>query len=143
MPSFGTRSRARLATCHQLLVGVCEEVIQYYDFTVLCGHRGEQEQDEAFATGHSKLQFPASKHNHLDDREMPESLAVDIAPWHKTKPHIRWDNEREFTYLAGQIIMAANFFNVDIRWGGNWDRDQDLYDPNVPFDLVHFELLER
>jgi hypothetical protein len=45
------------------------------DFKILCGHREEKEQNEAFNKGNSKLKWPQSKHNSLP------SLAVDIAPF--------------------------------------------------------------
>jgi peptidoglycan L-alanyl-D-glutamate endopeptidase CwlK len=112
-------------------------VIPYYDFTVLCGRRGEEEQDEAYRTGRSNLKWPNSKHN---AKPFEFSEAVDIAPWHTARPHIRWDAEREFCFLAGRIMQAADDLGVSLRWGGNWDQDQDFYDSNKPFDLVHFEL---
>jgi len=133
-------------TCDQDLIDLCVAVIPHTDFTVLCGFRGEEEQNEAFETGRSRLKWPFSKHNHhvlRPDRNdySPLSLAVDIAPWHPDPPHIRWDNEREFVYLAGMMMQAAFERDIKLRWGGNWDMDADLYDKNVPFDLVHFELL--
>jgi peptidoglycan L-alanyl-D-glutamate endopeptidase CwlK len=145
MPSFGSRSRAHLDSCRFEIVNICEIVIQDYDFTVLCGSRTEEEQNEAFATGHSKLRFPKSKHNarreYEDGSVVYESLAVDIAPWHPQSPHIRWSNEREFVFLSGLMLQAARSIGLRLRWGGNWDQDQDLYDLNRPFDLVHFELV--
>lgn len=137
MPSFGRRSREKLDTCHFRLQNICELVIQDYDFTVLCGHRGEEEQEEAYRTGRSKLRWPKSKHN------QERSLAIDIAPWHTGLPHIRWENEREFVFLAGRMVQAAHGLGYWLRWGGDWDMDDDLYDRNVPFDLVHFELVDE
>jgi hypothetical protein len=64
---------------------------------------------------------------------------VDIAPWHAKRPHIRWDAEREFVLLAGHILQAAASLGISLRWGANWDQDQDLYDTNRPFDAGHFE----
>lgn len=134
MPSFGAASLAKLDTCDPLLINICQMVIQDYDFTVLCGQRDEAEQEEAFRTGRSKLHFPQSRHN------QNPSQAVDIAPWHSDPPHIRWKSEREFCFLAGCMFQAAIACGTKLRWGGDWDRDFDLYDHNVPFDLVHFEL---
>ena len=94
------------------------------------------EQNEAFRTGHSRAQWPDSKHNAIPPLL---SQAVDLVPWHRSAPHIRWGNEREFVYLAGHMMQAAHDLGVTIRWGGDWDRDEDLYDRNVPFDLGHFE----
>ena len=70
----------------------------------------------------------------------PRSRAVDIAPWNPVPPHIRWNNEREFVFLAGRMVQAARSIGVKLRWGGDWDMDNDLYDLNKPFDLGHFEL---
>jgi hypothetical protein len=148
MPSFGRRSRDHLYTCDSRLINVCETVIQETDFTVLCGFRGAVEQTEAFDTGRSKLRWLESKHNHqIEAAEYdpspfePNSLAVDVAPWHPASPHIRWQNVREFVLLAGRMLQAARSIGCELRWGGDWDMDDDLYDHNEPFDLVHLELL--
>jgi hypothetical protein len=37
------------------------------------------------------------------------------------------------------MMQAAAALGVKLRWGGNWDMDDDLYDRNKPFDLGHFE----
>lgn len=140
MAQFGNASRFRLDTCEPKLVDVCELVILHCDFTVIWGRRGEQEQRQAYRTGNSTKEWPDSKHN----AEPPLlSQAIDIAPWHVIPPHIRWENEREFVMLAGRMIQAGYFMGVWIRWGGNWDMDDDLYDRNKPFDLGHFELVPR
>lgn len=139
MPSFGTASKARLATCKPNLVEICYEVIQHYDFIVLCGVRLKEAQNEAFRSGHSKLRWPDSRHNVLEEGQRSE--AIDIAPYHMISPHIRWNNTREFVFLAGMMRQAAFHLGIPIRWGGNWDRDMNLYDLNRPFDLVHFELV--
>jgi len=134
--SFGSDSLAKLAGCHEEIVRVCWKVIPIYDFTVVWGARGEASQNLAFSTGFSTKPWPLSKHNAI----APElSDAIDIAPWHRDKPHIRWPNEREFIYLAGHIMQAAADWQIKIRWGGDWDSDRDLYDTNKPFDLGHFE----
>lgn len=145
MAKFGAASLAKLDTCHIQLVDVCKFVIPHYDFTILWGFRGEGPQNEAFANGYSNTPWPLSNHNsmilHADGTEKPESRAVDAAPWHPSRPHIRWDNELEFVYLAGHMKMASAALGVRIRWGGDWDQDKDLYDVNKPFDLGHFELI--
>jgi peptidoglycan L-alanyl-D-glutamate endopeptidase CwlK len=136
MTSFGERSLSRLATCHTEIQEVCFEVIPVYDFTIICGRRGEQAQNSAFANGYSNVSWPESRHNAI-----PPGLseAIDIAPWFAKRPHIRWDHEREFIQLSGYILQAAFTLGVELRWGGDWDSDRDLYDINKPFDLGHFE----
>lgn len=139
MPKFGPRSLQRLGTCHSDIQRVCHVVIREQDFTVIWGRREKVAQNEAFATGHSLVQWPDSKHN----AEAPDlSDAVDLAPWFPTRPHIRWDQERGFILLAGRMLQAAAALDIKLRWGGDWDQDNDLYDRNRPFDLGHFERME-
>ena len=136
MPSFGMRSLDRLATCHEEIQRICHTVIVEHNFTVICGRRGETEQNEAFATGHSNAKWPESKHNSI----APElSDAVDLAPWMANKPHIRWDHEEEFILLSGRMLQAAAMLDIELRWGGDWNRSNDLHDLNKPMDLGHFE----
>jgi len=75
MPSFSKRSVDRLNSCNEDIQKVCHEVIKHYDFTVLCGHRGEEEQNEAFKQGRSNAKWGQSKHNTTPSR------AIDIAPY--------------------------------------------------------------
>ena len=136
MPKFGTRSSNNLAQAHIDLQNLFKEVIKHYDCSVICGHRGEEEQNTAYAEGRSKVEFPNSKHNKTP------SLAVDVVPWFKDKPNIRWDDKEKFYEFGGFVQgVAAALGMVDIRWGGNWDMDDELHDQDF-FDLPHFELKE-
>ncbi len=139
MSSYGPASLDRLETCCNELVAVCKMVIPVYDHTILWGARGRADQNEAYRLGNSTKMWPHSLHN----VEPPDlSDAVDMAPWFLALPHIRWDHEREFIYLAGHMMQAAAALGVNLRWGGDWDRDKDLYDRNKPFDLGHFERVD-
>jgi peptidoglycan L-alanyl-D-glutamate endopeptidase CwlK len=139
MSSFGERSLNRLTTCHAEIQEVCFEVIPVYDFTIICGRRGEMAQNSAFANGYSNAPWPESRHNAIAPLL---SDAIDIAPWFAKAPHIRWDHEREFIQLSGYILQAAFTLGVELRYGGDWDSDRDLYDLNKPFDLAHFERIQ-
>jgi hypothetical protein len=66
----------------------------------------------------------------------PSSRAVDVAPY-----PIDWNDTRRFDHFAGIVVGIAHRSGVKIRWGGNWDRDNDLNDQNFN-DLVHFELID-
>ena len=72
MPRFGKTSKRRLATCHEDLQEILNEVIKYFDCSVLCGHRGEADQNKAYESGHSKVKWPNGRHN------KKPSIAVDI-----------------------------------------------------------------
>lgn len=143
MSHFGPTSLDRLETCHDEIVQVCFEVIPVYDFTIIWGARGKAAQNEAFEGGYSTKRWPDSKHNVIAPIL---SDAIDIAPWHTNSPHIRWDIEEEFIYLAGHMMMAAASLGIRLRWGGDWaDRgstDKVLSDINKPYDLGHFERVE-
>ena len=130
MPKFGTASTQRLETCDPRIQRVLNRVIKFYDFSVLCGHRGEEEQNQAYHSGHSKLVFPQSKHN-----SMP-SLAVDIAPY-----PIDWEDLNRFFFLAGAVLMAADEMGIPLRWGGDWNQDMNFKNQTF-FDYPHFELIE-
>lgn len=135
MPAFSQTSKDRLQTCHNELQAICNEAIKLYDFTVLCGHRNEGEQNRAYSAGNSKLRYPNSKHNKVP------SLAVDLAPY-----PINYKRSQDWYYLAGLIMTVAYKMRVDglvqsrLRWGGDWDGDQDFAD-NKFNDLGHFEIV--
>jgi len=106
-----------------------EEVIKYYDFSVISGRRYEEEQNELYRKGLSKLQFPQSTHN------SNPSEGVDVAPY-----PINWKDTRRFDILSGRIMHEANVIGVKIRWGGDWDSDNDVLDQNFN-DVGHYELI--
>ena len=128
MPKFGKTSLQRLHTCHPLLQELFMVAIGHYDCTILCGHRGEEEQNQAVKEGKSKTLWPNSKHNNLPSR------AVDAAPW-----PVRWWDTKKFYHFAGFVLGMASQMGIDLRWGGDWDSDKDLNDQDFN-DLVHFEL---
>lgn len=143
MPSFGRTSLERLAAVDPRLVEVCEEVIKSKDFTVISGFRGKDEQNRLYESGASTKPWPDSKHNRsATGGTSPPGCAVDVAPWFAEAPHVRWDDENEFIYLAGMFHQAAAELGIPLRWGGNWDQDDDVIDDQTFQDLGHFELTE-
>ena len=128
MPKFGKTSKQRLVSCEKELQSLFNEVVKYFDCSVLVGYRGRNEQDTAYESGHSKVKWPNGKHN-----KRP-SFAVDVAPY----PIDRDDRER-FIYFGGFVKGCAFRMGIPLRWGGDWDSDNQLSD-NKFDDLVHFEL---
>jgi len=122
MPHFGRTSVERINTIHKDLREVLYAAIEDFDFSVICGSRGEEEQNEAFAAGRSKLKWPESKHNKVPSR------AVDIAPY-----PIDWTDTERFLRLAAVVLEKASQAGVSLRWGGNWKTFSDM---------PHFELAE-
>ena len=140
MPSFGARSIQKLETCDQRIQRVLYRVVEVYDITVLEGRRSWEQQLEYFETGRSKVKpgCQGAMHVPLDPRDVAfKSLAVDIAPY-----PIDWADTKRFTYMAGVVMGVAASMGVDLRWGGNWDRDQVIIDDQNFNDLPHFELVD-
>ncbi len=125
--AWGQRSLMRLAQCHPLLSLLMHRVIKRpdlpFDLTVLCGHRGELEQEIAFKSGASKLRWPKSKHN-----AMP-SLAVDVAPLLEGKVSWDWELYRQLSPLVkaewAQMEKEGLTGGAKLTWGGDWDRLPD------------------
>jgi len=136
MYSFGKHSISELSTCHPSLVKLFEEVVKLYDCSVIQGRRDKDTQNKYFIEGKSKLQWPNSKHNVLNPNDL--SKAVDVTPC--VNGVISW-NSNQCYHFAGYVKRVAESMNISIRWGGDWDQDNDLNDQTFD-DLVHFELKE-
>ena len=143
MPSFGTKSRERLDTCHPDLITLFEAVIEEVDCSVICGYRNKADQDKAVASGNSKAVYPEGKHN------SDPSTAVDVYPY-----PIDFDDLPRFYWFAGWVLAKAEILrNVGeithkIKWGGNLrglniGKIDFSYNklPKVLDDLPHFELI--
>jgi peptidoglycan L-alanyl-D-glutamate endopeptidase CwlK len=130
MPRFGKRSRNRLKGVDAKLQNVLNEVVKYFDITVIEGVRSQKRQNELVAQGKSKTKFG----KHVQGR------AVDIAPY-----PIDWKSRDDFHYLGGFVLGIAASQGVDVRWGGDWNGSslkesaRTTKDNNFD-DLVHFEL---
>lgn len=125
--SLGNASRVRLATCHPDLRRLVEAVAAgvdagdlatagVTDVTVLCGYRGQAEQDAAYAAGASRLRWPNSRHN------VVPAQAVDLAPY-----PVNWKDEATFHVLRGYVLAHAARLGVEVR--------------TIAWDLPHFELV--
>ena len=131
MAKFGKSSKERLSTCEKDLQLLFKEVVRGFDCTIVCGHRGEKDQNEAYKRGNSKVKYPNGRHNANPSR------AVDVAPY-----PIDWTDRDRFHYFAGYVMGVASKMGIDLIWGGDWDGDTDLKD-NAFDDLVHFELKKK
>lgn len=135
MSEFSKSSKDKLDTCHNDLQVLFLEVIKSFDCTVVCGHRGEEEQNKAYNEGNSQLQFPRSKHNRLP------SLAVDVVPF-----PIDWRDLNRMRFFSGyvlgiaQVLKDSGKMTHSIRWGGDWNSDSELAD-NRFNDFPHFEIV--
>ncbi len=114
MPKFGPASIKRLSECHPDLQALFYSVISEVDCSILCGYRGQKEQQEAYMTGHSKAQWKESPHN------FSPSYAVDVAPF-----PIDWANEKRFNEFAAIVKWHAERLKIKIKWGGDFKSFKD------------------
>jgi len=125
MPKYSKISASRRATCNPVLQEVFNELIKTYDHTILCGERGKQDQNNAYATGKSKAKWGQSKHNVIPGvREYSD--AIDAAPY-----PIDWNNHVRFAEMNDKVQEIAKKKGVKINWGGNFKSIKDL---------VHWEI---
>jgi len=130
MYHFSEKSLENLESCDKRLQELFHEVIKYFDCSIICGHREKLDQDIAYAAGKSQIQWPNSKHN-----SMP-SQAVDVIPY-----PVDWEDTDRMQFFAGFVMGTARGLGIEIRWGGDWDRDTTLTDQKFN-DYPHFELAE-
>lgn len=134
MHKYSKTSLERLRTCHPDLRKVFTYVLSNFDHTIICGHRGEKEQNEAYKKNFSKVRYPNSKHNSYP------SMAVDAVPY-----PVDWKDTNRMRFFAGYVQgIARALYDMEridhlIRWGGDWDKDTEVKD-NKFQDLPHFEL---
>ncbi len=157
LPSYhyGQTSCERRDTCHPDAVAILNEVIKYFDATILCGVRTEEDQLDAFRNGKSKVLWPDSAHNvdpkHPKDPDYPDkSMAFDLAEYRRDLPgHIDWVNRQGFWDKAKLVLLIAErlkdkgVISHDLVWGGDWDGDgvPVFLDADETFwDAAHFEL---
>ena len=135
MPKFSNRSLEALDTCDSRLIILFNEVIDYYDCTVLEGFRTKEAHDEYIRRGVTRVHYEQSKHSGSPSR------AIDVAVC-GMRGKIDWNNSKSFYHFGGFVMGLSKGLGIDIRWGGDWDSDNNLNDQNF-MDLVHFELVER
>lgn len=130
----------------QLLEGLCPELrrvvdralgFRVLDLTIVETVRSRERQEQLFADGKSRVQWPYSKHNVTTQH--PLARAVDVAPC--VGGRLSWDS-RHCLVMAGIVLAAAKAEGVHVRWGGNWDEDDEPITDQDFQDLVHFELGE-
>lgn len=138
--SWGRSSKQKIRTLDPRWVEILDALIEatQFDVTIVWAHRGEAEQNTAFANKASTLKWPMSKHNQYP------SPAVDLAPWSTAiqPAGIDWNDTRYFLVLAGMVIGIAKQLGYKVRWGGNWDGDAVIIDDQSLADLCHFELTD-
>ncbi len=133
MNSFGKSSRAQLATCDARLQKIAHRVLKIKDHSIIKGHRSKEEQNEAFASGASKLKWPKGNHNAIPSK----ALDAQTYPVPPTEQALREDQ----LYLLGLYKGIASEMGVPLRTGADWDRDGEIADNGFD-DFFHAEIDE-
>jgi peptidoglycan L-alanyl-D-glutamate endopeptidase CwlK len=141
MPKFGLASQGNLAKVHPKLVEVFEGVIEFFDHSILGGIRSVEQQRRNVAAGLSQT---------MNSKHLPQAdgfaHAVDAAPYPQ-----HWDDEKnskkrrvytpweaQMFYFAGVVVGFARAKGIKIRYGGDFNRDNDVTNSGFE-DLDHFE----
>lgn len=132
MRKWGPKSKKVYEELHPILQYYLDRVLhEVADISLTCGHRTQKEQNEAFDNNFSKLRWPHGKHNQLP------SIAVDLQPY--PMPENNFKLAQGLGYIVGRMIQMAAADGIELRWGGDWDRDGDVTDQNFD-DLFHVEI---
>lgn len=129
MSKFSKTSMIKLSQIHPDLQKVLNIAIENVDFTIVCGYRGQKEQELAYSQGKSKLKYPNSKHNLIPSR------AVDIAPY-----PIDWNDRESFIRLVSYIQGIGDTLGIKIRLGVDWNNNFRTKDEKFS-DAPHIELV--
>ena len=129
---FGKKSISNLSMLTPDLQRVARKALEteVMDFAIVCSFRGEFDQNHLFQEEKSRVEWPNSKHNKWPAK------AMDLAPWVKGK--LSW-NKFHCCVLAGVVLAVAKMEGAELRWGGNWDMDDEPVTDQDFQDLVHFE----
>lgn len=134
MYKWGARSKKVRGTLDPRLQLVVDELLKLVNVSLISGHRGQEEQDRLYEEGKTQVKYPNSKHNTYP------SIAVDIQPY----PYPI--NEEELWgalgFIAGLAICIGMKYNIELRWGGDWNQNGSLTDNNFD-DLFHLEIVEK
>lgn len=125
---FGYGSLKHRDSLHPDLQRVLDEAIKTYNFSIICGHRNETDQNKAYAEGKSQKKWPESKHNSWPSR------AADLAPF-----PVDWNDRARFHVMMGHVESAAIRLGIAVRFG--WDFNQNGKDDDRFKDLPHVELV--
>lgn len=141
MFKFSDISKQRLSQVHPALQQIMNEIIKFVNIGITCGKRTMEEQKKLVSQG--KSQTLNSRHIPKKEKGMGNeefSRAVDIV-WYNNHRNKYDYSTVAYRVLGPAIVQLGKQMGHNIRWGGDWDQDQDYNDQSF-MDLVHFEINE-
>lgn len=139
MPKYSSASKQRLLLAHADLQTIFNEVIKYYDNTIVYSFRGKELQNRLYEEGATKKKYPHSKHN------VYLSMAVDSAPYINgdvSKDRYQCYHYAGFVLGVAQMLLNEGKISHKLISGSDWDDDNDVNDQKFR-DLWHFELVKK
>ncbi len=133
MNKWGANSILQRSTSDPRLNAIGDVVLQIKDHSVVKGHRGEDEQNEAYnaVPQRSKLPWRKGKHNAYP------SKAQDVQAY--PFPETEQEQREEQLYLLGLYRGVAEMMGIPLRTGADWSRDGNIFDESFN-DFFHAEL---
>ena len=137
MSKFGVKSEQRLLDANLVFQLLCRRVLErsVIDFGITRSYSTPEEQYKLFLSGVSKLDGYENKSNH----NFNPSNAIDFVAYVGT--NITWES-KYYYYIAGLFESCAKEIGVEIRWGGNFDMDNDIGEQSFN-DLCHIEIIDN
>jgi len=137
---LSSRSRKNLEGIHPKLIAVVERAIEItkQDFMVIDGVRTKQEQLDLYAKGRTKPGRKVTwtlKSKHMVNEKTGYGHAVDVCPY-----PVDWNDTKKFDMIAVAMMKAARCEGVVLRWGADWDMDENTRERGE-YDSPHFELV--
>lgn len=129
-----------------MLQQLFNEVIKSFDCSVINGARTlAQQQDYFNGTNLTGVNPDKEKLSQtMQSKHLPQadglSHAVDVAPYPQ-----RWESKGyrdELFYFGGYVKGIASQMGIKIRYGGDFNQNNDVSDSGFE-DLDHFELVEE
>jgi len=125
---LGTNSKKNLKGVHPKLVALVKECIKItpVDFTILAdgGLRTASMQKKLYDRGASKLDGRRRKSKH-QKQTSGYGEAVDLVPYVGSP---RWEWPLIYP-IAGCMAYLSREMDLELRWGGVWDKELDEYAP--------------
>ncbi len=116
---FSDTSEINLISCYFDLQVVAKKALamDIMDIACIWGHRGEEDQNEAYKDGNSPFEWPNSMHNKIPSNAMDLAPIIDgKIPWKEDDP-----NYWMWYQLSGMILVIAKKWNVELEWGKDFE----------------------
>ena len=144
MFKFSVTSLVRAKGVHSDLIRVTALALQRSKVDFMVGRDGGRRsmgrQKELKAEGNSKTlnSKHLPQHNYENEEHNGVSHAIDL--WPIVNGKVPWKDYSAFKSVAEAMFSSAIDLGVELRWGGDWDRDGSSDDEHW-LDLPHFELV--